>query len=164
MPMLFADAERPKEPPKPTGKVEGLRCAEPGCDGVLELRWSIPLGRWFYGCSRWPGCEGILPANENGSPRGRPRTRELQGWRNRAHGAFDPIWQEGHCSRNGAYGWLQEVMELTADEAHMFEMSIEQCKRVVEKVQTHGPGTEFWKGWRSRSKKRKARGRKKRRR
>lgn len=153
MPMLFTDAEEPKGPPRPIGRVDGLRCAEPGCDGVLELRWSTQLGRWFYGCSRFPDCNGILPANENGSPRGRPRTRELQGWRNRAHEAFDPIWQEEHCSRGGAYAWLREVMELTSDEAHMFEMGVEQCQRVVELVRTQGPGTDFWRKWRSRPKK-----------
>jgi len=159
MPMLFPGAEKPQEPPPVKGEVKGWKCAEPGCDGVLELRWSHNLGRWFYGCSEWiNGCKGILPANEDGSPRGRPRTRELQGWRNDAHNAFDPIWQDGHCKRPTAYAWLQEVMEMSSDEAHMFEMNIEQCQRVIEKVKTHGPETDFWRRWRkARSKKKKKR-------
>jgi ssDNA-binding Zn-finger/Zn-ribbon topoisomerase 1 len=155
--MLFAGAEEPQEPPKPKGQVEGLRCAEPGCNGLLVLRWSIQLNRWFYGCVEWPKCHGILPANMDGSPRGKPRTRELQGWRNQAHEAFDCLWKEGHVSRGGAYSWLQEVMEMSSDEAHMFEMNVEQCQKVVEKVETHGPGTAFWKEWRGRSKKRRRR-------
>jgi len=155
MPMLFPGAEEPQERPVAKGEVKGWKCAEPGCEGILELRWSHKLGRWFYGCTRWPDCNGILPANEDGSPRGRPRTRELQGWRNRAHNAFDPIWQEGYCKRPTAYAWLQEVMEMSSDEAHMFEMNIEQCQRVIERVETHGPGTDFWRRWRKAQSKKK---------
>jgi hypothetical protein len=159
MPMLFPGAEEPKERPKATREAKGLKCAEPGCDGTLELRWSPKTGSFFYGCSGWPRCEGALPANEDGSPRGRPRTRELQGWRNRAHETFDRIWMDGHCSRGGAYGWLQEVMGMTTDEAHMYQMTIDQCKRVIEEVRVNGPGTEFWTEWRSRPKKKRKKGR-----
>jgi len=141
---------KPKNPPP--FAVEGLRCAEPGCDGVLELRWTNKLERWFYGCNRWPKCNGILPANSDGSPNGVPRTRELQGWRSRAHAAFDILWKEKHCKRTDAYSWLREVMELSVEEAHMFKMSIEQCQQVIEKVRTHGPATEFWHHWREKMK------------
>jgi ssDNA-binding Zn-finger/Zn-ribbon topoisomerase 1 len=134
-------------PKKPNTEVTGLHCAEPGCNGVLELRWSPRFERWFYGCSNYPDCNGVLPANRNGSPRGKPRTRELQGWRKKAHNAFDPLWKDGHCTRPEAYLWLQAVMDMTKDEAHMFMMDMTNCKKVVEAVRTHGPGTEFWDQW-----------------
>jgi hypothetical protein len=38
-------------------------------------------------------------------------------------------------------------MDLTKDEAHMFMMDIEQCKKVIEAVRTNGPGTDFWEKW-----------------
>lgn len=129
------------------GRVEGLECAEGDCNGTLELRYSGRLGRPFYGCTRFPDCKGILPANEDGSPRGGPRTRELQGWRNRAHQAFDCLWKEKHCPRRDAYSWLASAMGISGEKAHMFQMSAEQCKQVIELVQTKGPGTEFWKQW-----------------
>lgn len=146
------------------GIVEGLECAEPGCTGTLELRYSAKISRRFYGCSRHPHCSGILPANEDGSPVGGPRTRELQGSRRRAHDAFDCLWKEKHCSRGDAYSWLRSAMGLSHDEAHMFQMSAEQCALVIQYVETKGPGTEFWQQWqteraeRKREKKRHRRG------
>lgn len=157
MPSLFPGADVPQERPKPAGRVVGLRCAEPGCGGELVLRWSGRLESWFYGCTRFPECEGVLPANEDGSPRGRPRTRELQGWRNRAHQAFDRIWKDGHVSRGVAYAWLQAASGWSAQQAHMFEMSVQQCQRVIRLVAEKGPGTEFWRSWRRRRPRRRRR-------
>lgn len=64
-----------------------------------------------------------------------------------AHTAFDPIWKEKHCSRTKAYCWLREVMGLTKNEAHMLQMSEEQCTRVPVLVKEKGPGSEFWENW-----------------
>lgn len=148
---LFPNMVKPgKTPRRAPGERFDLRCAEPGCEGVLVLKWSSRIDCWFYGCERWPKCDGVCPAKENGAPRGQPRTRELQGWRNRAHGAFDPLWKgEGApLSRGAAYLWLQAASGLSAKEAHMFKMGIEQCRTVVRLVAEKGPGTEFWTEWR----------------
>lgn len=133
----------------PPGKVDGLECAELGCGGKLELRHSGRLGRWFYGCSRYPSCSGILPANDDGSPHGDPRTRELQGWRRKAHDTFDVLWKNKHCSRPEAYSWLRHATGLSHEQAHMFQMTAEQCQDVIRFVTEKGPGTEFWEQWRA---------------
>lgn len=144
---LFPGAVEPSEGDRPPGEAHGLKCAEPGCDGLLELRWSYKLSAWFYGCARYPDCNGTLPANEDGSPRGKPRTKELQGWRNRAHQAFDELWKSGACSRGDAYSWLRAAIGLGHKEAHMMQMTAEQCQAVIRFVDEKGPGTEFWGTW-----------------
>lgn len=148
---LFPNMETPRGGArKASGEQQGLRCAEPGCGAQLALRWSNKTNCWFYGCERWPDCQGVLPANKDGSPRGRPRTREVQGWRNKAHQAFDPLWKGDGAplSRGAAYAWLRAAGGFGAREAHMFQMGIEQCQAVIRLVQEKGPGTEFWTEWR----------------
>lgn len=145
--VLFAGAESPLEARAASAMEEALACAEPGCDGRLELRFSAKLNRRFYGCTRWPRCDGVLPANDDGTPRGRPRTRALQAARNRAHGVFDRIWKDGHAKRRDAYAWLAEVMGMDRMDAHMFQMDQEQCERVIAMVDQKGPGTDYWAPW-----------------
>jgi hypothetical protein len=129
---------------RPLKEVHGLRCVEPNCQGgELELKWSGKLNRWFYGCGTWPACLGTMPANPDGSPKGEPRTRELQGWRRKAHEVFDKIWKEGHLARGQAYAWLHR--QLGWEEApHMQNMNIEQCQQVIAIVQERGPDSPSW--------------------
>lgn len=147
---LFAKAERPVEAEEPVGRVDDLACAEPGCGGRLVLRMGFRINRRFYGCERYPACNGTLPANADGSPRGQPRTKEVQGARNQAHAAFDRLWREKHCSRGGAYAWLQEVTGLSKGEAHISMFDVERCREVAVHVETKGPGTAYWDAWRVR--------------
>lgn len=131
----------------PSGAVFGLACAEPGCPGQLRILWSKKFTCWFYGCSVYPRCRGTLPADKTGAPKGKPRTKALQGARAAAHGVFDTIWKDGHCSRGTAYAWLRRVMGLTPDKAHMQKMDEEQCTQVCQLVTEKGPGTTFWLSW-----------------
>lgn len=130
--MASIDDIGPFTPKVPKTAVHGLRCVEPNCPGgVLLIKWSYRLKRWFYGCEHWPQCNGTLPARDDGSPRGEPRTKELQGWRNKAHEAFDPIWKNGHMKRKAAYYWLQQQLGWD-HHPHMGSMTVEQCQRVIE--------------------------------
>ena len=68
------------------------------------------------------------------TPLGRLANRELRRWRNRAHAAFDPLWQQGPCRRrrNDAYAWLAGKMGLTKEETHIAMFDVEQCKQVIQ--------------------------------
>lgn len=130
-------------------EVQGMKCAEDGCDGELCLR-SSSIG-YFYGCSNWPHCNGAMPANKDGSPRGEPRTRALQAKRNQGHQAFDPIWKEAvnhysesytgprkrspkqlaRMARARCYAWLANQMNLTTDETHFFLFNEQQCEQAI---------------------------------
>lgn len=137
---FFAGAIDPVHP-EATGAVEGLKCAELGCDGDLRLRWSWRLSRYFYGCSEWPGCNGILPANQDGSPHGSPRTRKLQGARRRAHLVFDQLWKTKLYSRSKAYRWLSRRLGMPKRKVHMELFNEEQCERVIKVVIDSFPWT-----------------------
>lgn len=68
------------------------------------------------------------------TPLGRLANRELRRWRNRAHAAFDPLWQKGpyRRRRNDAYAWLAGKMGLTKEETHIAMFDVEQCKQVIQ--------------------------------
>lgn len=146
---IFPGVEKPVDRPLSAGDSPLLACAEDGCDGKLVFRWSTRLQKAFYGCTRWPECKGVLPANDDGTPRGEPRTRELMGWRNKAHEAFDLIWRDQHATRPAAYSWLRAATGLDHESAHMSKMGVDQCKLVLHVVETKGPGTEFWDKWKT---------------
>jgi len=59
---------------------------------------------------------------------------ELRRWRNRAHAAFDPLWQRGRFRRrrNDAYAWLAEKMGLPKEETHIAMFDVPQCKQVIQ--------------------------------
>lgn len=134
-------------PVEAPGEIKDLHCVEPNCSGILRLRWSHQIERFWYSCSEWPKCQGSLPADRDGSPRGEPRTRELQEWRVKAHEVFDVLWKDRHCNRSTAYAWFRRVMVLPPDEAHIFKQDIEGCRKLISLVQEKGPGTKFWKSW-----------------
>ena len=68
------------------------------------------------------------------TPLGRLANRDLRRWRNRAHAAFDPLWQQSRYRRrrNDAYAWLAGKMGLTKEETHIAMFDVEQCKQVIQ--------------------------------
>lgn len=72
--------------------------------------------------------------NGTDTPLGRLANRDLRRWRNRAHAAFDPLWQQGRYRRrrNDAYAWLAGKMGLTKEETHIAMFDVEQCKQVIQ--------------------------------
>lgn len=109
-----------------------MPCPEPGCPGTLRRKWSPANRQWFYGCTRWAdfGCHGAIGCHADGRPLGKPADQATRKSRREAHEAFDELWQEGWMSRSDAYAWVSKAMGI--DEAHMAEMTKEQCARVVE--------------------------------
>lgn len=100
-------------------------CAD--CGAEMKLRQS----RYgpFYGCPRYPECDGKHGAHPNGDPLGVPAKKATREARQRAHAAFDELWRSGELSRGQAYKRLAEHMGV--DEVHIGEMDEEQCDQVV---------------------------------
>lgn len=65
-------------------------------------------------------------------PKGTLAKRELRELRKQAHAKFDPYWKSGHMTRKEAYKWLQQIMGLNKNEAHIGMFNEDQCKKLIE--------------------------------
>jgi len=60
--------------------------------------------------------------------------RRLNKWKIRAHNSFDLLWQSRFMSRDAAYQYLQKLMGMDEDEAHIKNFNIDQCKELLKKL------------------------------
>jgi hypothetical protein len=86
-------------------------------------------------CSAWVGCHaGTMVAL------GRLANAELRAAKQRAHVAFDPLWQgkmkRDGCSkaeaRSAGYQWLAAQLGIETQACHIGMFDVDQCQRVVE--------------------------------
>ena len=102
------------------------------CSSPMVLRDSVKYpGRRFWGCVRWPECDGAHGAHPDGRPLGIPGDRETCAARMRAHAAFDQLWKGGSMSRQDAYRWMRRALGLSRKEGHIAMFNIEQCDALV---------------------------------
>lgn len=85
-------------------------------------------------CQAWVGCHRGTTA-----PLGRLANKELRVWKQKAHAAFDPLWQEKMArgfkkkfARDLAYNWLAAEMGLKPADCHIGMFDVAQCQKVVE--------------------------------
>ena len=86
----------------------------------------------YYRCVRWKdGCRGSHGAHPDGMPLGIPADTETKSWRMRAHQAFDQFWKHKKWTRPEGYQWMQRVMNLSEDDAHIGKFTSEQCEQLI---------------------------------
>lgn len=89
-------------------------------------------------CDAHVGCHEAGHGQGDGTkPLGRLANAELRKAKQEAHHAFDRLWMNKlnrRHARAAAYAWLAEVMELAADECHIGEMDVDQCRKVLALV------------------------------
>lgn len=81
------------------------------------------------GCGGWVGCH---PGTDRAL--GVPASAELRRARSLAHAVFDRLWRNGTMTRGEAYKWLASTLRLTPEQAHMGQMDLATCRRVVNAV------------------------------
>lgn len=96
----------------------------------------------FYGCTRWPECDGTVGCHPGTTkPLGTPADKATKAARIKAHEALDALWEpmekERRRYRDAAYRMLAE--ELDIDEPHIGEMDEATALRVVEVCEGLGP-------------------------
>jgi len=97
----------------------------------------------FYGCDRYPECKGVHAAHQNsGKPMGIPANRETIEWRKKAHARFDPFVKKWFSNRREGYQFMQNMMGLSAREAHIGRFDIEKCKKLIEIIDRTEKGGE----------------------
>jgi ssDNA-binding Zn-finger/Zn-ribbon topoisomerase 1 len=89
----------------------------------------------FYGCTRYPMCEGTHGAHPDGTPLGTPATKETRTARIAAHESFDRLWKSKAMSRSAAYRWMRRAMKMTKEEAHIGKMDFDQCTKLMDLVE-----------------------------
>ena len=57
-----------------------------------------------------------------------PLTLEL---RKKCHEAFDTKWKSGEMTRDEAYAWLAQVMQLSPESAHIAKFNGRQCNKLL---------------------------------
>lgn len=110
----------------------------PECAAPMVLRDS-KFGL-FYGCSRYPDCKASHGAHPDGRPLGIPATPAVKVARIKAHEAFDAMWRARGWNRREGYQWLQNVFDMTSGEAHIGKFDLEQCERLIERIQRKQSG------------------------
>lgn len=90
-------------------------------------------------CEAWVGCHPRNPhfGQDGTAPLGRLADRALRQAKQRAHAAFDPLWQPrsgkrcfGH--RKEAYAWLAAQLGIGVEDCHIGMFDVETCNRVVQ--------------------------------
>jgi hypothetical protein len=83
----------------------------------------------FYRCLPCGAHVGCHDGTVN--PLGRLANAELRQWKQRAHAAFDPLWQGGKMKRRDAYQWLADGLGIPFAEAHIGMFDVATCQRVI---------------------------------
>lgn len=113
-------------------------CPDCGADMILrqttKYQFKNGANRVFYGCSRYPDCQAIRPSHPDGTVYGVPGDKETREWRMKAHAEFDRLWKSYKYSRNEAYSFLANLMQLPAGKAHISSFTKEQCQELVKKM------------------------------
>lgn len=130
----------------------------PYCGHKVNLVDSkIVYGRSYgmiYLCSWFPVCDAYVGVHKGtNKPLGRLANAELREWKKKAHASFDPLWKTKKLSRSGSYLFLQDLMGVTGDKAHIGMFDVPECKKVVKMMES-GTLDDIIKRWRDfRSKK-----------
>lgn len=80
-------------------------------------------------------CNAYVGTHGRGkTPLGTLANRNLREMRKRTHAAFDPLWKTNRMSRSQAYKWMQDVMGLPAEKAHIGMFDEKQCLELLKHV------------------------------
>lgn len=77
-------------------------------------------------CDAWVGCH-------KGTERalGRVADKGLRALKQQAHEAFDPIWKNGHLTRQKAYKLLSAAFGIPTEQTHIGMFDADMCRQVI---------------------------------
>ena len=126
-----------------TGQLNEKELSCPDCGSPMKLRSG--KHSLFYGCTRWPKCNGSHGAHSTGNPNrigkplGKPADANTRVYRRDAHKVFDKYWRDKKMSRSAAYRWLAKRMgivgnknQLNLKKCHIGMFTLAQCKQVIK--------------------------------
>lgn len=77
-------------------------------------------------CQAWVGCYG-----DTSKPMGILANSYLRRWKQRAHAAFDPIWQKRYMTRTDAYAMLSQALGIPPELTHIGMFGPKGCREVI---------------------------------
>lgn len=98
-------------------------------------KYTYPSGkpRKFYGCSRWPECDGLIASHPNGKPMATPADEETRRMRQTAHRLAEQIWgdwDDPACKKKAMYRWLERHTQ----SGHIGRMQKQELLITIEKL------------------------------
>lgn len=83
-------------------------------------------------CVNFPKCDSYCGTHEeDGSSFGRLANKQLRQYKKVSHDAFDKIWMQKLLTRNEAYEWFSEELNIPLDYTHIGFFGIENCKKAI---------------------------------
>lgn len=114
-----------------------MRC--PYCGGTLILRSADGIyydnrnNTMLYVCSHYPQCDTYVRTHPGTTiPVGTPANRKLRTLRSNAHRSFDQLYHSGLMSKQDAYIWLAELLQVPLSQAHIGYLGEYYCAMVME--------------------------------
>lgn len=86
----------------------------------------------IYLCRPCDARVGVHKNSKIHAPKGSLANRELRELRMHAHLLFDMLWKTENMPRKQAYIFLQDIMEMSKEEAHIGKFSAEQCHKLID--------------------------------
>ena len=113
-----------------------MRCQY--CGGTVVLRSADgiyhenPNHTMLYVCSNYPRCDAYVRTHPGTNiPVGTLANRELRTLRNKAHHYFDQIYRSGMMSKQDAYLWLANLLQVPLSKAHIGFLGEYYCNEVI---------------------------------
>ena len=102
--------------------------------GMAVEKAAIPPNIFFSSSANYLSFALTANVNKNPFKFVSRKTYELYRWRVKAHKAFDKLFvgSEAIMSKREAYEYLQHLMNLTAEQAHIGNFSAEQCQELID--------------------------------
>jgi ssDNA-binding Zn-finger/Zn-ribbon topoisomerase 1 len=118
----------------------GMRCQY--CGGTVVLRSADGIyhdnsrNTMLYVCSNYPQCDAYVRTHPGTTiPVGTLANHELRTLRNRAHHYFDQLYSSGRMSKQDAYLWLADLLQVPLSKAHIGFLGEYYCTQVIEESQ-----------------------------
>ena len=77
-------------------------------------------------------CNAYVGCYSDGRPMGKVANTVLRLMRQETHRVFDRFWKKQGWTRAAAYRWLAKVMSLPERRAHIAQMELDECQRVIQ--------------------------------
>lgn len=108
----------------------------PFCDSVAEIKTSQEFYGKDYDCCVWycPKCTDVYVGTQKGSNKalGKMANKETRKFRKITHEELDYKFKNGSLKKNDLYTWISDKLDLSTEDAHIGNFSIDECKEIIK--------------------------------